>query len=60
MKWGLIKDATLPSPKDGWERLQMTPLTPRSGLSRLRKLMNDTLVDYKITFPTLSEVRTFM
>lgn len=31
MNWQLVQDVTLPSPSDHWERLQLTPVTLRSG-----------------------------
>ena len=37
MNWRLIQGVTLPSPQDSWDRLQLTPVTLRSGLSGSRK-----------------------
>ena len=44
MNWRLIQGVTLPSPQDSWDRLQLTPVTLRSGLSGSRKWMKECLL----------------
>lgn len=41
MNWPLSQGVTLPSGYDSWVRLQLIPVTLRSGTIGYRKLVND-------------------